>query len=153
MPTVFDVAKYILEKQGQITTFKLQKLVYYSKAWSLVWDDDSLFNNKIYAWANGPVCKDLYLKHKGFFEISKNELSDGNSNNLQPNHKATIDLVIKSYAHLSGQQLSNWSHTEKPWTDARKGLNIEERGEVEITPDSMVEYYSAIYTEQLSKNQ
>jgi uncharacterized phage-associated protein len=153
MPTVYDVAKYILEKQGQITTFKLQKLVYYSKAWSLVWDDDILFKNKIYAWANGPVCKDLYLKHKGCFEIAVSELTEGDSANLEAKHKATIDLVIKSYAHLSGQQLSNWSHTEKPWLDARQGLNVDERGEVEITPDSMVEYYSAIYAEQLSKKQ
>lgn len=30
--TVFDVAKYILEKKGEMTAMKLQKLIYYSKA-------------------------------------------------------------------------------------------------------------------------
>ncbi len=39
MATVFDVAAYILENTGSISTMKLQKLCYYSQAWSLVWDD------------------------------------------------------------------------------------------------------------------
>lgn len=38
---VFDVAKYILEKQGRMSTWKLQKLCYYSQAWSLAWTDIS----------------------------------------------------------------------------------------------------------------
>ena len=36
-----DVAAYILRKQGTLPAMKLQKLVYYSQAWSLVWDDSS----------------------------------------------------------------------------------------------------------------
>ena len=67
MASVFDVAKYILQKTKSISTFKLQKLVYYSQVWSLIRDDKPLFNNKIFAWANGPVCKELYDFHKGQF--------------------------------------------------------------------------------------
>ena len=51
---VFDVAAYILEQKGSMTTMKLQKLVYYSQAWSLVWDEKPLFEEAIEAWANGP---------------------------------------------------------------------------------------------------
>jgi uncharacterized phage-associated protein len=50
MANVFDVATYILEQQGPMTTWKLQKLVYYAQAWSLVWDDDALFDEEIEAW-------------------------------------------------------------------------------------------------------
>ena len=32
MATVFDVAKYILKKQGKMSTWKLQKLCYYAQA-------------------------------------------------------------------------------------------------------------------------
>ena len=59
MASVFDVAAYILERQGPMTTWKLQKLVYYSQAWSLVWDDDVLFPEEIEACANGPVVREL----------------------------------------------------------------------------------------------
>ena len=35
MATVFDVTKYILHKCGKMSTWKLQKLCYYSQAWHL----------------------------------------------------------------------------------------------------------------------
>jgi Uncharacterized phage-associated protein len=150
MADVFDVAKYILNKASgeSISTFKLQKLVYYSQAWSLVWDDTPLFKNKIYAWANGPVCRDLYELHKGLFSIAASDFGYGDPTKLIEPAKATIDLVLQSYAPFNGQQLSNLTHTETPWMDARKGIPIGERGEREITLDSMVEYYSAKYAEQ-----
>lgn len=52
MATVFDVARYILTRLDEdgklpVTTWKLQKLVYYSQAWSLVWDDVPLFDAPI----------------------------------------------------------------------------------------------------------
>ena len=63
MVDVKDVAQYILDKQGGMTTWKLQKLVYYCQAWSLVWDDEPLFPDDIEAWANGPVVRKLYDIH------------------------------------------------------------------------------------------
>ena len=44
MATIYDVAKYILDKKGQLTTMKLQKLLYYTQAWTLAWDDKPLFD-------------------------------------------------------------------------------------------------------------
>lgn len=57
---VFDVAAYILKVYGATTELKLQKLVYYTQSWSLVWTGVPLFPEKIMAWQFGPVCKDLY---------------------------------------------------------------------------------------------
>lgn len=153
MADVFDVAKYILDQcECDITTFKLQKLVYYSQAWSLVWDDKPLFENKIYAWANGPACHDLYNYHQGLFSINTAHFNRGNPAVLTQDEIDTIDLVYRSYGHLSGQQLSNLTHTETPWINARKGLGLGERGNKEISLDSMVEYYSGIYAEQIKKH-
>ena len=39
MANVHDVAVYILQKRGKMSAMKLQKLVYYSRAWHLVWED------------------------------------------------------------------------------------------------------------------
>ena len=36
--SALDVAKYILKEHGEMTAMKLQKLVYYCQAWSLVWE-------------------------------------------------------------------------------------------------------------------
>ncbi len=94
MASVFDVAKYILEKQGPMTTMKLQKLVYYSQAWSVVWDEKPLFAEEIQAWASGPVVRELYNEHKGKFRISS--LQKGNVGNLIREEKETIDAVLQA---------------------------------------------------------
>ena len=55
-----NVVQYILKKAGPMSAMKLQKLVYYCQAWSLVWDEEQLFKDEIQAWANGPVAPYLY---------------------------------------------------------------------------------------------
>lgn len=60
MVNVYDVAEFILRKFGSMTAMKLQKLVYYCQAWSLVWDEKPLFPERIEAWANGPVVRELF---------------------------------------------------------------------------------------------
>jgi uncharacterized phage-associated protein len=140
--TVFDVAAYILAKCGEMTTWKLQKLVYYSQAWSSVWDDKVLFKEPIQAWANGPVCPALYQRHKGSFKISS--IPGGRPSRLTPNQKDSIDKIIKFYGKKSAQYLSALTHIEAPWKNARAGLNPGERGSNEITVDAMAEYYGGL---------
>ena len=53
------------EKQP-ITNKKLQKLLYYAQAWSLVVRDQKLFKDKIEAWVHGPAVRDVYLEYKRF---------------------------------------------------------------------------------------
>ncbi len=60
MASALDVAQHILDIRGPMTTMKLQKLVYYSQVWSIVWDDDVVFNEEIQAWKNGPVVRELW---------------------------------------------------------------------------------------------
>lgn len=70
MPTIFDVANYFLAKSDPeadvyITPLKLQKLTYYTKAWSLAIHNDPLFDSHFEAWVHGPVNPDLsYRKFK-----------------------------------------------------------------------------------------
>ncbi len=52
--------------------------------------------------------------------------------------KKSIDVVISFYGKFSGQHLSELTHKERPWTDARAGLSPGERGNHEITLESTV---------------
>lgn len=140
--SAFDVAAYILEKRGEMTTMKLHKLVYYSQAWSLVWDDEPLFNDRIEAWANGPVIRELFAYHIGSYSISK--IVVGNPAVLSTKQKQTIDAVLEYYANKPSQWLVELSHMEAPWKNARKGLSPTERGHNEIPQESIVEYYSSL---------
>ena len=144
MANVFDVAKYILEKTGEITAMKLQKLVYYSQVWTLVWDEKPLFNEEIQAWANGAVIPDLYYQHRGMFNINKDTLKVGDSNLLDPIQKENIDKVINFYSKYTAQQLSDINHQEYPWNIARGDLPPLARCSNPITNDMILEYYSGI---------
>lgn len=140
--SVFDVAVYILRKQGSMTTMKLQKLVYYCQAWSLVWDERPLFPEKILAWANGPVVRDLFKHFQGLYEVSDTTIGDPSK--LNKDQVDTINAVLGYYGKKPSQWLSDLTHMEPPWLNARKGLSDDQRGDQEITLASMSEYYGSI---------
>ncbi|MEV1331508.1 type II toxin-antitoxin system antitoxin SocA domain-containing protein [Micromonospora costi] len=144
MATAHDVAAYILSRRGQMSAMKLQKLVYYSQAWHLVWDESPLFQERIEAWANGPVVRELYDAHRGKFSVDKWPLGD--PDNLSPAERGTIDAVLDNYGHLDARQLSHLTHGEEPWINARGSLPATARSEAEITTEAMAEYYSTIDT-------
>jgi len=144
MASVFDVAKYILKKQGSITHMKLQKLVYYSQAWSLVWDDKPLFNQPIRAWANGPVAPKLYGALRGRFTVTEADVEQESKEQLTVEETGTIDAVLNEYGDKPTQWLSDLTHMEKPWQQARKGLGPGDHGSQEITHASMAEYYGSL---------
>lgn len=139
MVTAHDVAAYILGKLGPMTTMKLQKLVYYSQAWSLVWDEKPLFADPIEAWTNGPVIPALYKLHKGKFQVS--EWPQGNAELLDAEQKETVDAVLEYYGGHTSQWLSELSHREAPWREARKGLEPGDPGKRTISHAAMAEYY------------
>ena len=142
MAKVLDVAAYILRKQGPMTAMKLQKLVYYSQAWSLVWHSKPLFRNAIEAWANGPVVRALYNAHRGQFRLTK--IPEGRVSGVKPTDRRVIDPVLKYYGSQTPQWLSELTHAEDPWKDARQGMAPGTRGQRTITHAAMDEYYGSL---------
>lgn len=142
MVRVYDVAEFILRKCGPMTAMKLQKLVYYCQAWSLVWDEKPLFPEKIEAWSNGPVVPGLFDLHRGKFKVDS--IADGKPGKLNDMQKETILAVLKYYGKRSSQWLSDLTHMEEPWRKARSGISESERGNKVISHASMAEYYGGL---------
>ena len=143
MANVFDVAEYILLKKGEMTTIKLQKLVYYSQAWCLVWTEKPLFPEEIQAWANGPVVPVLYNKHKGEFKVDSSFDFGGDVNNLTDDEKDTIDHVLDYYGNAKAWQLADLTYREDPWKNARGDIPISHKSKNIISNSSMIEYYKS----------
>lgn len=143
--SVFDVAKYILKQKGETTTMKLQKLVYYCQAWSLVWDEKPLFHERIEAWSNGPVVRELFDRHRGKFRIRSVK---GDDHILNETQMETIDAVLDYYGEKSSQWLSDLTHMEDPWKNARRGLSDSNRSDREITHAALAEYYENLSREE-----
>ncbi len=143
--TAFDVAAYILSKSGPMSHMKLQKLLYYSQAWSLVWDDRPMFNDRIEAWVNGPVVRRVYAQLRERFIVSKENLGiHCDQEKLDDVAKETVNRVLAFYGPHDSQWLSDLTHMEQPWRDARRDLLPTDRGETEITHASMAEYYGSL---------
>lgn len=125
-----------------MSAIKLQKLVYYSQAWHLVWEDEPLFKARIEAWANGPVVPTLYREHRGTFTVST--WQKGSVGNLTASQRESIDAVLKHYGGKTAFWLSELTHKEQPWRSARAGLSPGARSNHEITPAAMAEYYGSL---------
>ena len=145
MATVYDVAKFIVDRCGPMSAMKLQKLVYYSQAMSLVWDDVPLFDDDFEAWAKGPVCRALYNAHKGMYMIMDSSFLDfycPDTNRLSKENKETISAVVDGLKDYAPYQLSDMTHKEDPWKNARGGCPPGAWCENVITKEAMLEYYS-----------
>jgi len=108
-----------------------------------VWDEELLFDDRIEAWAGGPVLPEIYRQHKGEFKVS--EWTNGDPTKLSKDQEETVDEVLRFYGVQKAQFLSDLTHREDPWKIAREGMADMERGNREITVASMGEYYSGIH--------
>lgn len=147
MAHIQDVAAYILGRRGSMTAMKLQKLCYYAQAWSLVWEEEPLFPERIEAWANGPVAPALYRLHSGKFTVDSNLEGLGDEDVLTDDQRETVDAILEHYGKKSAAALSDLTHREEPWKSARGELAAGERSREEITPAAMAEYYGALYAD------
>lgn len=143
MANVFDTAKFILESQGSMSTMKLQKLCYYAQAWSLVWDDTPLFDEDFQAWANGPVCPELFHKTQKKFKVNVSD-ETGGVGDLNENQKDTICKVLEHYGNKDAQWLSQLTHMEEPWRKAREGVPLGASCDNVISKESMAMYYGSL---------
>ncbi len=147
-----DACDYIITKVSEggveLNALKLQKLLYYSQAWKLAFDEKPLFEGKFQAWVHGPVCRELYDR----FAATKSLYSDidpedrkaeFNPNILNAEDKDLIDSVLEVYAGYTGTQLEEMTHIEEPWQEARKGVHPAARCEREISEATMARYYGS----------
>lgn len=144
MATVNVVANYILDSLGFVSTMKLQKLAFYSQAYSLVYFDAPLFENDFQAWANGPVCPDLFALHRRRFIVGPGDLgSSDQSVSITRNERKSVDEVLSILSEYDGDELSKLTHEEAPWKNARGDVGDGERCSSVISKDSIKSYYSS----------
>lgn len=141
-----DVGRYFLylanQERKPITNKKLQKLVYYSQAWSLVLNNKKLFSEPIEAWVHGPAVRSLYVQYKKFgFEPIQEEIK-ADTLNIAGQTKELLDNVWQLYGKMDAGYLEMLTHSEKPWQEAREGLQSSESSGNEISLKTMKSYYA-----------
>lgn len=144
MTSIFDVAAYIIQQKKTVSTWKLQKLCYYSQAWALAWTEKPLFSEDFEAWANGPVCPELFHEHQGMYSVTTSDIRKGNISNLTEDELDTINIILRDYGNKEPYDLRELTHNEEPWQKARGGISEGQPCNNIITKESMGEYYGSL---------
>ncbi len=137
--SVDDVAAVVLSRVGRVEAMKLQKLVYYSQAWHIALTDEVLFHDTVQAWNRGPVVDTLWQRHRGRRTITSWDA--GHPEHVRGTSKKVVVLVCDVYGQLSGDDLSELTHQELPWREARAGTPDGEYSRTPIKVDVMKQFY------------
>lgn len=152
MTSAIVVAAHLIElgldQSKTVTPMKLQKLIYLAHGIHLARFDSPLINEDIEAWSYGPVIRTIYDAFKSWGnqpikEIPEFEFRIGGKvfrshlDLLTEDEMDTIKLAWEIGGDLTGQQLSNWSHsTGSPWEKTYKS-----GGNKKIKRDIIKDYF------------
>ena len=150
MERVIDVAQYIYDEYKRqsgevIDEMKLHKLLYLSQRESLAITNEPLFPEALEGWKYGPVSKEvraLYTEDGMYYEDRRP---------LSAEATYIVKNVILQYGGLASWKLSEISHKEISWRNARKDLAPGENGNRPLSIDDIrkdaekVRPYDALY--------
>lgn len=131
-------------KPTGVDKLKLQKLLYYGQAWSLVLNNKTIFADDIEAWVHGPAIPKVYRYFKEFnFFNPETDYSAKDFNTFSKDDLLVLDEIWRVYGKYDGRYLEALTHSELPWQEARAGLNSVEPSQNIVSIDRMREYYGA----------
>ena len=129
MERAIDMAQHIFERYKLVSggniidEMKLHKLLYFTQRESIAVTGKPMFPEKFFGWKYGPVCKNVRLCYS----------ADGMvSDDIRPvsNESAYIaDSIVAQYGGYESWKLSELSHKEISWRNARKGLSLNQNGD------------------------
>ncbi|HFK0261622.1 Panacea domain-containing protein [Listeria seeligeri] len=146
MYSIQQLAEWLLAKES-MTNKKLQKMAYYSVAWSYALLEKQVFEeDEFQAWVHGPVSPVLYHDYK------ENKWEEIPNNGIEaPKFDGEIEELLESvwftYGEETGNGLEALSHSERPWIVARSGYSENENCDVVIKKEDMKSFYLSIYEE------
>ena len=152
------VTRYLLSRDFDVTPLALQKLLYYAQAFFHALFGKDLFEDDCQAWSYGPVYPEIYFRYKSYRnEPIPSEEMDG-LDELSAEEKSFLDEIIRIFGHFSGATLSNITHAEQPWLEARGNLrpedrcaNVIDRKTINAYFDNVVKNYNIIVPNDMEK--
>jgi uncharacterized phage-associated protein len=107
------------EEGDPLTHFRLQKLLYYAQAWSVVLRETELFQEEIRAWQNGPVVPEVHQSlPDGKCGACVPNDAFATAPDLDPEDAAFLKSFWEAYSGYSASQLYRMTHSEMPWQKA-----------------------------------
>ena len=149
MAHAYEVARYLVrlaangDEPDILTHLRIQKLLYYVQAWSLAQRGGPMFDERIEAWAHGPVVCELFHRFadRGRGPVLPEDVDAEGEIDLSEEDRAFVASVWEAYKGYSALSLREMTHQDEPWLNARKGYAPADHCEEEITHDAMKAYF------------
>ena len=143
------IALYIISSGREITNLFLQKILYYVKAISELFEGKSIIMEPCEAWKFGPVFPSVYEKYR---EFGKQEIEISLSKEyvnglLTKQEKQVTDYVMNTFGIYNAWFLKDLTHHEEPWIAARKGLS-EDDASRNLMDEEIISHYFAKINEK-----
>lgn len=145
MYTAFDVANWFLQ-HGSMDHKKIQKLCYYTQAWSYALNNKPFFSGDFEAWVHGPVNRTVWnaLKNYGYAPVKKDEFKKRATGIKNQDDIEMLNNIWETYGDLTGYELEKLTHRESPWINARVGYAEFEPSDKKIEVNDMAKYYRSL---------
>lgn len=135
MEKIINVAQYVFDQYRResgetIDEMKLHKLLYFAQRESLAITNEPLFEGEFEGWKYGPVCRELRSSY------TADGILDADSD-VSNECKYIANNIISQYGGLETWKLSQLSHKEVSWQNARIGLQPGDIGRVKLNLDDM----------------
>lgn len=119
MERIIDVANFIFDEYKKIANkpideMKLHKLLYFAQRETLAILNEPLFEESMQAWDYGPVSVDVRMAY------TTNGLEVDNVQPISSQASYIVKNIILQYGSLASWKLSEMSHQEISWINARK---------------------------------
>ena len=138
------IALYIISSGREITNLLLQKILYYVKAISKIFEGESFILEPCEAWKFGPVFPSVYEKYREFGkqETKLNLSKDYISELLSEEEKTVTDFVMNTFGIYNAWFLKDLTHLEEPWIVARKGLAEDDASRNQMDEEIISNYFA-----------
>lgn len=146
-------AKYFVKKSKEdpekgLDALKLQKLLYYTKAWGMVLKNRQLFPDQFQAWVHGPANPKVWQAYREFdFAAPHPEIVAMSFDEFNKDEKEVLENIWNVYGKFDGRYLEALTHTEEPWLEARRGLEPSVASQNVISDELMKQYYEQRFAE------
>lgn len=137
MDRILDVAGYITTKYSELTgeklsEMKLHKLLYFTQRESFAITGEPAFEGVFEGWMFGPVCREVRQHFfDGMIIVPTKEISAP--------VQYIANNVILEYGSLEAWKLSELSHKDISWQNARRGLAPNDIGDTALSLEDIKE--------------
>lgn len=149
MTTALEIADWLVRYRAEdagapIDAMSLQKHLFYAQGFHLATAHEPLFPDEMQAWRNGPVVPAVYQRYKQFGAAPIEQPLGGTPTSLGSSTEEFLCSIVAFLAPYTAIALSDATHCEEPWLEARRGYRRWDPSNKPIPHKGLAEHFGRL---------